>query len=155
MTEKEARVILESEIKHHPEASIFSEALNEAIVALEEIQQYREIEKRLEGMYGGQLPLAAYVDMLEYALKEPGKPHPVNARILTYEDADAWEAYKAIGTPEECREAVEKQKAKKPIDGCMFSGCPNCGDIEIQYCTYCPNYGQKLDWSEEPDTRSE
>ena len=63
--------------------------------------------------------------------------------------------YREIGTVDECREAVEKQKAKKPIDGCMFSGCPNCGDIEIQYCTYCPNCGQKLDWSEKPDMRSE
>lgn len=34
--------------------------------------------------------------------------------------------YRVIGTPEECREAVEKQKAKKPIrnDRCT---CPSCG----------------------------
>lgn len=38
----------------------------------------------------------------------------------------------AIGTPEECREAMEKQKAKKPIDKCMFSECPNCGNVEIE-----------------------
>lgn len=54
--------------------------------------------------------------------------------------------YRKIGTVEECREAVEKQRAKKPIDRCMFSECPNCGNVEIQYCTYCPDCGQKLDW---------
>lgn len=35
-------------------------------------------------------------------------------------------AYRAIGTVDECREAVKKQKAKKPIhnDKCT---CPSCG----------------------------
>ena len=34
--------------------------------------------------------------------------------------------YRAIGTPEECRAAVEKQKKKNPIhnDKCT---CPSCG----------------------------
>lgn len=154
MTEQKATRILKEEMGWESDSGKI-QAFAMAISALEEIQQYREIEKRLEDMYGGQLPLAAYVDVLEYALKEPGKPHPVNARILTYEDADAWEAYKAIGTVDECRAAMEKQRAKKPIDRCMFSECPNCGDVEIGYCTYCPNCGQKLDWSEKPDMRSE
>lgn len=84
-----------------------------AVKALEEIQQYRALEKRLADMFGGELSLEYYVDELEKAMTEPDKPHPVNARILTYEDADMWEAYKAIGTPEECREAVENLKAAK------------------------------------------
>lgn len=88
------------------------ECFHVAIVALEEIQKYRLIEKRLKDMFGGQLLLEHYIDRLEEALKEPGKAHPVNARILTYEDADMWEAYKSIGTVEECRAAVEKQKGK-------------------------------------------
>ncbi len=59
------------------------------------------------------------------------------------------EAYRAIGTPEECREAVEKQKAKTPIrnDKCT---CPSCGTHnevfkkrrntvahDIVYCLHC------------------
>lgn len=58
MTENETRVILKAELKHHPETSIFYEALSKAIEILEEVQQYR-----------------------------------------------------AIGTPEECRAAMEKQNS--------------------------------------------
>ena len=70
--------------------------------------------------------------------------------------------YRAIGTPEECREAVEKQQARRPDyegDGCSDGQlvydtwvCPCCGkDYEICYddYDYCPNCGQKLDWSDE------
>ena len=72
-----------------------------AIKALEEVQQYRALEKRLTDMFGSSLSLEAVVDELERYLTEPGKPHPINAKILTYEDAKAWKEYRAIGTPEE------------------------------------------------------
>lgn len=57
--------------------------------------------------------------------------------------------YRVIGTPKECRAAVEKQKAKKPIhnDKCT---CPSCGTHnevfkkrrntvahDIVYCWHC------------------
>lgn len=77
-------------------------AYSVAIKALKEIQQYRELEKRLTGMFSGELSLETVVDELERQLKEPNNPHPINAKILTYEDAAAWDAYRAIGTPEEC-----------------------------------------------------
>ncbi len=41
-----------------------------AIRALEEIQQYRAIEKRLSDMFGGELTLAEYMDMLEETMEE-------------------------------------------------------------------------------------
>lgn len=47
-----------------------AEATRMAIQALEEVQQYRAIEKRLEDMFGGDLPLSKYVDELEDVLKE-------------------------------------------------------------------------------------
>lgn len=69
--------------------------------------------------------------------------------------------YRAIGTVEECREAREKQWAKKVSNRELikdFNGnpyavrgdCPNCGNtrllsINTDYCSVC---GQKLDWSE-------
>ncbi len=80
--------------------------------------------------------------------------------------------YRQIGTVEECREAVEKQTAKKPefvdtrfmnngkhiSDGCQLQKCykcPNCNqhifhvwDDEL-YCKYC---GQLLDWSDDDET---
>lgn len=62
--------------------------------------------------------------------------------------------YRAIGTPEECRAAVEKQIGEKPtaVLG-TFGGteyeCKNCGSDVCygdEYCRWC---GQKLDWSDE------
>lgn len=62
------------------------------------------------------------------------------------------DAYKEIGTVEECREAVEKQKPKKPhrnykkFSGLWckcgwYLGQKQCLDIK-----YCPNCGQKIDF---------
>lgn len=65
--------------------------------------------------------------------------------------------YREIGTLEECREAAEKQKPKKPdyegdgyADGHMVYDtwiCPNCGEkYEVDYDDYkhCPNCGQAI-----------
>lgn len=60
--------------------------------------------------------------------------------------------YRQIGTVEECREAVEKQKAKKPLHKRNGHYCPICNnyfdsrDWKSKYCGLC---GQKLDWSDE------
>lgn len=80
---------------------------------LEELKQYRALEKRLSDMFWSSTSLKTVVDELERNLKEPDSPHPMKARILTYKESADWDAYRAIGTPEECRAAVEKQTAKK------------------------------------------
>ena len=77
-------------------------AFSMAIKALEEVLQYQALEKRLSDMFGGSLSLKMCVDELERILTEPDSPHPMNAKILTYQEAADWEAYRAIGTPEEC-----------------------------------------------------
>lgn len=60
--------------------------------------------------------------------------------------------YRAIGTPEECRVAVEKQKAKKPIftEDKKFAICPSCnGEGLFDNQKYCDNCGQKILWEVE------
>ena len=63
--------------------------------------------------------------------------------------------YRQIGTVEECREAVEKQKLKKPTDydeDLGYFKCPSCGCSimadEFSDHKYCLNCGQKLEWEE-------
>ena len=102
MTEKEAISRIKDHMEIHrlkePRAIYITVALSMAIIALKEVQQYRE-----------------------------------------------------IGTVEECREAVEKQKAKKPhrnykkFSGLWckcgwYLGQKQCLDIK-----YCPNCGQAID----------
>ena len=72
--------------------------------------------------------------------------------------------YRAIGTLEECRAAVEKQTAKKVKsisqvkDGDSYVGligrCPCCGDILEEDTVYC-DCGQRLDWSTDTVTDQE
>lgn len=65
--------------------------------------------------------------------------------------------YRQIGTVEECRAAVEKQKVKLPdggrdIDGRDYLICPNCCAIVADgewTAKFCPDCGQKVDWSDE------
>lgn len=69
--------------------------------------------------------------------------------------------YRAIGTVDECRAAMKKQKPKAPdIWGDGYDGdgnmiydmydCPNCGksyEIECDNYKYCPECGQAIDRS--------
>lgn len=70
---------------------------------------------------------------------------------------DVCAEYEEIGTVEECRDAVERLKAKRPdggrdIDGKDYLICPNCCAIVADgewTAKFCPDCGQKLDWSGE------
>ena len=59
--------------------------------------------------------------------------------------------YKQLGTMEEVRDVVEKQKRKKPraiTNRCYV--CPHCGlvaSLKIKH-NYCDACGQHIDWSE-------
>lgn len=57
--------------------------------------------------------------------------------------------YRTIGTPEECRAAVEKQTAKRPRimgNAMICPSCPRC--FKNASPTYCPSCGQRIDWGE-------
>ena len=64
--------------------------------------------------------------------------------------------YRKIGTVEECWEAANKQKPKKPLGGVDIAGneymiCPYCSAI-VEYgewrADYCPDCGQSIRWDE-------
>ena len=65
------------------------------------------------------------------------------------EMAEALKEYAEIGTVEECREAVEKQKAKKPVlrndNGKLRKSCPVCGCFFSPLSRSCPKCGQAID----------
>ena len=125
MKPEEAIEILE-EIKElddtlYAYSDIYMKALETAISALEEIQQYRKI---------GASPERITELILEGSAAK---------RILGH--------YQKIGTVEECREAVDKQKAKKcVIDSFpdhMHYKCPSCGKIHLsRYKHGCPSLGR-------------
>lgn len=75
-------------------------------------------------------------------------------------DCNELEQYRKIGSVEECREAVDKQKPKKIIiEPYCPTECPTCGhelstslgDGYYKYPTFlerCPNCGQAIQWEE-------
>lgn len=72
-------------------------------------------------------------------------------------NAEKLDEYKAIGTVDQCREAVERMKPKKPTDISkvrdhegyigLIGKCPCCGEILEEDTVYC-DCGQHIDWSE-------
>lgn len=106
-----------------------------AIEALQEIQQYRAIGT------------VKYFRECANILNESEADNL--SKII-----DEWLLYQKIGTVEECREAMERQTAKKPI---MYkdtnrADCPICGatvrGIKGPFGDWCSKCGQELDWTE-------
>ena len=129
----------------------FENAYAMAINALEEVQKYRKIEKDLKERYHANVDIPLLMHHFIETVFE-GEKHE-GFCLLTNEDAKVWEEYKAIGTPEECRAAMEKQKPKKPVmDGyCCFESyeCPTCHHDISNEQKYCDKCGQKLGDDEE------
>lgn len=93
--------------------------------AIEELQASIELAKMCTQNYERKREIQGY-EMAIKALKEV-------------------QHYRAIGTVEECRAAMEKQTAKKPI----VHQCPACGNaVMLSDGKCCSNCGQRLDWSD-------
>lgn len=130
-------------------------ALMMAKGALKEIQPCRKIERDLKEKYHANVDIPLLMQCFIDTIFEKEKHE--RFCILTNEDANAWDAYKAIGTVEECREAVERQRAKKPKTRLRHRGgfevehCPNCDtdyQVDRRYTInddYCPCCGKLLD----------
>lgn len=101
------------------------------------------------------------IEELKYDCNEIGKAIPCdtswgksfeNAYAMAINALEEVQQYRAIGTPEECREAVEKQKPSKPETTRLTIGIGRCKcGVEFldRKTNYCGNCGQKLDWSDE------
>ena len=110
-----------------------------AITALKEIQQYRGI-----GTVEEIKSVKKYIELK----RRCGTPSNT---------IDLCAEYVAIGTVEECREAVERRKPKRAVFDCMIGNwegrfnCPACGkvilrdysDVENTFCERC---GQAIRW---------
>lgn len=87
----------------------------------------------------------------------------VNAYDRVIMELQENQQYRAIGTVEECQEARERQRAKKPIEyEDKYYACPNCGNVLMakweKYplrvsnkkngLPYCLGCGQSINWSE-------
>ena len=107
-------------------------------------------EKLYNGIYADRL------DCIDYAISaiKELQMYKDNKLCLVPEDVYSrqyceLDAYKEIGTVEECREAVEKQKLKKPIlrndNGKLRKSCPICGCFFSPLSRNCPKCGQAID----------
>ena len=108
-----------------------------------------------------------YLEPYEYIRNEPhsktqnSEAHAIH--IIAISAMLELQEYKKLGTLEEVRETVEKQKAKKPIiQPWSPARCPSCGEelsnnlgdgyyIHRTFLKRCTNAecAQRLDWSEE------
>ena len=147
----------------------FENAYAMAINALEELKQYRtigkpmEIKQKLEELERWHTYRLAENVKNPFAKMSTSICHNCDHKDDYIEELEAEvKEYRTIGTPEECRAAVEKQTARRPdYEGDGYSDghlvydtwiCPCCGKhYEVDYDDYdfCPECGQCIDWSDE------
>ena len=113
-------------------------AIEEAIKALKEIQNYRKL-----GTLEELARAKKYIDL--------AKKHGTIGEMI-----DECAEYEAIGTVKKCREAIEKHRPKKPRDieyDYSYFVCPNCGEgiyvsEDFESHKFCLNCGQAIQWNE-------
>lgn len=133
--------------------------------AIEILAEVKKVVYGESGVYEAfDTSISAMQELQEY--KEYGTPNGYKSALEAYDkcyyekeiiDTELYK-YQQIGTLEEVRESVEKQKAKKPLVGGntdKLTGdiriCPCCcgivgiDDMRADYCADC---GQHIDWSE-------
>lgn len=116
-----------------------------------------EAIKMLRGMQNGKVDYAemvcapAFAYGYEYVYPEP-EDYAIEEAIKALKEV---QKYHEIGTVEECRKAVEKQKAKKPVprndNGKLRKSCPVCGCFFSPLSRSCPKCGQAILQENEDD----
>lgn len=95
--------------------------------------------------------LQTAIELAKMCTQNLERKREIQAYEMAIKALEEVQQYRAIGTPEECRAAVEKQTAKKVeiwADGSEH--CPCC-DKNNSYLGFkvCIECGQLLDWNEE------
>ena len=114
------------------------------VKALEEVQQYRELKEKLNGV-----DIELLVNHFIEKASEGEIQGYQRGRVLTNEDADKWDQYRAIGTPEELRILKENGAAMQRRREYEKIGIPKefraAREKQKEKKKYCWECGQKLD----------
>lgn len=120
-----------------------------------DISQYLALEQRARNLFGENYDLESCVEELRQYRNTTLSPEQVRTLQTRFVDVSLrLGEYMANGTPEECREAMEKQKRKlvKNPYGTSYiwkaGYCPVCGCGVTARWDYCQCCGQKLDWED-------
>lgn len=102
--------------------------------------------------------LETSIDLAKMCTQNYERKNEIQGYEMAIKSLEEVQQYRQIGTVEECREAVEKQTAKKPdYEGDGYSDgqlvydtwiCPCCGqhyEVDCDRYDYCPNCGQRID----------
>ena len=120
-----------------------------------DISQYLSLEQRARNLFGENYDLENCVEVLRQYRDTTLSPEQVRTLQTRFVDVSLrLGEYMAIGTPEECRAAMEKQKRKlvKNPYGTSYiwkaGYCPVCGCGVTARWNYCQCCGQKLSWED-------
>lgn len=107
--------------------------------------------------------LETSIDLAKMCTQNYERKNEIQGYEMAIKALEEVQKYRKIGTVEECREAVEKQTAKKPtlidykkytnfVDNADFLQdaywCPNCKRV-VRSGSFCRDCGQHIDWSDE------
>ena len=94
-----------------------------------------------------------------HKLREPQAAYITEALNMAMTTLKEIQQYREIGTVEECREAVERQKVRKPVlrndNGKLRKSCPVCGCFFSPLSRNCPKCGQAIERDENSEGMEE
>ena len=99
--------------------------------------------------------LETSIDLAKMCTQNYERKNEIQGYEMAIKALEEVQQYRKIGTVEECREAVEKQKEKKPLIYQRRKYCIVCGeDVGRYFGNFCRHCGQHIDWSDENEQRT-
>ena len=94
--------------------------------------------------------LETSIDLAKMCTQNYERKNEIQGYEMAIKALEEIQKYRVIGTVEEFREAVEKQKEKKPLIYQRRKYCIVCGeDVGRYFGNFCRHCGQHIDWSDE------